>query len=51
MPHKKPPTEKSETRKAELRFQGFIEKRDEYNEKARQVRDERDALNLSLIHI
>ena len=45
MPHKKPSTEKSETQKAELRFQGFIEKRDGYNEKGRQARDERDTLN------
>ena len=45
MPHKKPSKEKSETQKAELRFQGFITKRDEYNEKGRQTRDERDALN------
>ena len=45
MPHKKPSKEKSETQKAELKFQGFITKRDEYNEKGRQARDERDSLN------
>lgn len=30
---------------AELKFQNFIDKRDEYNEKAKQIRDERDTLN------
>ena len=45
MPHKKPPTKKSETQNAELKFRGFIDKRDEYNEKGRQIRDERDTLN------